>query len=218
MSHETDQLISKDQVSNQLSFNVWRVAVLNVCILSIWHRPICALFMFEAQPFTPLLCVCVCSSAKVSRSSFLVTCKQQRVLSVPPWSTHTHSTLHCARHQQEGERKQRAHFLYVQPAFCTMEQEVPGNCKRGHGVWRKDKVVSPSYKLLFSSPARPLSSVIFHYPICQGSTCVCLFSLTSFSKRIKTVCTEDNFNALAYCNIIFCDTVILLANKQPCPE
>lgn len=53
-------------------------------------------------------------------------------LSLP--DPHTLSSPRCTPHQQEGERKQRAYFLYMWPAFYTMEQEVPGNCNRGFGV------------------------------------------------------------------------------------
>lgn len=198
MSHETDHLISKDQVSNQKSFHVWHVAaclpVLNVFILSIGYRPICAstessLLLFVGIMFSlclkysPTLCC-----AKVStRSSFLVTCKHSVCVVVPPFQIHTHSSLLCARHQQEGEGKQRAHFLCVQPVFYTMEQDVPGNCKRGHGVWRKDKVVSPSYKLVFLS-LLPLSCLSFSITLSvRAQPASVYFPFVSFSKRIKQI-------------------------------
>lgn len=168
--------------------------------LSIWYRPICAstesslllfvcassfLHVWTTTPHSTV--VCVFPSAKVSTgSSFLVTRKHSmRCPSLP--DPHTHSSLHCARHQQEGERKQRAHFLCVQPAFYTMEQEEPGNCKGGHGVWRKDKALSPSHKLLFLS-LLPLSCLSFSITLSvRARPASADFRFMSFSKRIKHI-------------------------------
>lgn len=84
--------------------------------------------------------VCVYFSSKVVRSSFLVACKQlcvcvcvrARVCVAPP-SQHRsgHIPLSAALDNNRKRRgNPRAHFLCVQPAFFTMEQEEPGNCKR----------------------------------------------------------------------------------------
>lgn len=70
----------------------------------------------------------VCSSSKVLRSSFLVTCKQQRVLPLPPSSTRIPlSTALNNNRKQRGNREPTS----CAPAFWTMEQEEPGNCKGG---------------------------------------------------------------------------------------
>lgn len=80
--------------------------------------------------------VCVHFSSKVVPSSFLVTCKQLCVCAracVAPPSQHRsgHIPLSAALDNNRKRRgNPRAHFLCVQPAFFTMEQEEPGNCKR----------------------------------------------------------------------------------------
>lgn len=114
MTHEIDQLNTKDQVSNQFNFSVLHVAVcMGACvILSISYRPICAsskskllplcwkhlLFTFKVQLYTLYTVVGV----------FMSQCLHQEllpgnVLSLTT-SIHTLFTLHHAQHQQEGRK------------------------------------------------------------------------------------------------------------------
>lgn len=147
MGRQTGQLITQDQVSNQMSCNVCHAC---------WHRSICP---FTESNSTLLLCVDLLPGSFKHR---VCVC----LLSHLPRSTHTHSSPLCRK--ERGNK--RAHFLCVQPVCYTIEQEVPGNCKRGGRVWRKDKVVSPSL---------PLMPVIFHHPLRKDLTFshICLFYL-----------------------------------------
>ena len=121
---------------------MWSTALYSTCVCVCVCVYVCVcVCMFVCV----CVCLCVCVFFQVQRSpsgapSWLLA-NTVRVFSLPP-SICAHSSRHCARHQQEGERKQRVHFLYMQPIFYTMEQEVSGNHKRGRGVWRKDKAAS----------------------------------------------------------------------------
>lgn len=157
-------------MSNQTSFNAWRAAVLNVCILSIWRRCICVL------PHSTRVCVCVLKCKGLHE--FLPGYLQTAVCVVPLTHIHTHSPL-CTVH--DTNRKERGN---KEPTSCTYShcsaqwnRKCLATVREATECEGKIKWSLHSYKLLFSSLVPPLRSVIFHYYICQGSNWVCLFSL-----------------------------------------
>lgn len=173
MGRETGQLITEDQVSNQMSFNVCHVSRLSI---PCWHHSICP---FTESNSTLLLCVDLLPGYLQIQSVCCPTLQDPR--------THTYTQTHTfLSPPQEGERKQRAHFLCVQPVCYTIEQEVPGNCKRGGRVWRKDKVLSPSL---------PLMPVIFHHPLRKDLTFshICLFYLHVLVMQDEVLLLQSDF-------------------------
>lgn len=134
---------------------------LSLCLKCEPVAGVCA-FQFKGRPeFLPgylqtALCVCVC---------------------VAPPSQHRsgHIPLSAALDNNRKRRgNPRAHFLCVQPAFFTMEQEEPGNCKRvlGKRVGRgrgsgdvtecKGKIkLSFHPQNVLSFPAPPLKLLLF---------------------------------------------------------
>lgn len=118
MSHQTDQLINNDQVSNQMRFNVCYVAAcLCVCVKCLYIKylvmpHLCIYWMKPPPPvcgitvslclYSPILCVCAFPPRAPSWLLANTACV------VPPFQIHSHSSLDCAWHQQEGERKQKS--------------------------------------------------------------------------------------------------------------
>lgn len=138
-------------------------AVNDVCILSIWYQPICSSsesnhlpFSLIAQPHSLLLRV-FWSPEGLHRELLPGYLQTQHVLSFPPRTTYfpLHAVLDTNRKEK---RKQRTHFLYVQPAFYTMEQEAPGNCKECEG-----KIKCSLYPIDCSFFACSSSRFIFHH-------------------------------------------------------
>ena len=164
------------------------------CLLVIWYHPICnsteqpspcwlvscSLYVWSAALHSTVVCLCMFLSAKVStRSSFLVTCKHSVCCSSLP-DPHTVPLSVFSTPAGRGEATKSP--LPVRTA-STMEQEVPGPA----GVWRKDKVVSPSYKVLFFSPCSPSHACHFPSPYLSGlDPCLFIFSLCSFLKGQST--------------------------------
>lgn len=98
MNRETDQLISKDQVSNLTGLNVLCVAVLNERMLRICHHPICVLLVFEVQPYGVCVCVCVQEQRSPGVPSWLLA-NSGVFPSHPQPKVHTHFCLYRACQQ-----------------------------------------------------------------------------------------------------------------------
>lgn len=140
-------------------------------------------------------------SSKVLRSSFLVTCKQLRVCAcacvrVAPPSPHrsTHIPLSPALNNNRKQRgNPRAHFLCVQPAFFTMEQEEPGNWKgvlrgKGGGVTECEGKIKLSFHLAKFSffPCSPFQVAPFPIALCDSLSAVVYLPMkhTPFSPEL----------------------------------
>lgn len=100
---------------------------------------------------------------------------------VPPSQIHIQSPCQCSRHQQEGERQQRAHFLYVQPAQwnrkCLDLQECEGKIK-----WSLHPIKCSFFPLF------PLSCLSFSITLSVRARPVSVYFLFMFfSKRTKHI-------------------------------
>lgn len=154
-------------MSNQTSFNAWRAAVLNLCILSICVAA-------SASSHTVPMCVLKCKGLH----EFLPGYSQTAACVVPLTHIHTHSPLFTVHdtNRKEGGNKEPTSCTYSQ-CSAQWNRKCLATVREATECEGKIKWSLHSYKLLFSFLVPPLRSVIFHYSICQGSNWVCLFYL-----------------------------------------